>query len=136
MFISYIICIVYVYACIFTLTCICIYIANGHNSDQRDGMKSNMQGIGGGSGDFGGGSGTIYTLYVIVLYVYVYNMHRIHICDVFICILCNSIQAALIPTTARRPRFPRRPLLPHLLEPRLQALPVLSKVCVCIYCIA
>ena len=43
------------------LFCICIYYANGHNSDRRDGMKSNMQGIGGGSGDFGGGSGTAYT---------------------------------------------------------------------------
>ena len=53
------------------LFCICTYYANGHNSDRRDGMKSNMQGIGGGSGDFGSGSGTIYTLYMIVLYVYI-----------------------------------------------------------------
>ena len=44
------------------LFCICIHYANGHNSDRRDGMKSNMQGIGGGSGDFGGGSGILHIL--------------------------------------------------------------------------
>lgn len=52
---------VYIYARIFTSACVCTYIADGHISDHRDGMKSNMQGIGGGSGDFGGGSGTLYT---------------------------------------------------------------------------